>query len=376
VHNPSPAASACWLAELNLYSFRNYTALTLETDTRPVVITGPNGTGKTNILESISILGTSKGLRRAKIPDMRRFQERQSPWAVHGRLHYSDTDSHTVVAAQDPETLTKRKTLVNGTVTNQTDLFQWLTVLWLTPFMDQIFMESAAPKRKFLDRLISALFPHHQTHTAKLEYALRERSKLLRDQVTDDVWYRVLEDRIARESVVIINTRQAYLRELNAELQSRQTPFPIPLCTLTGQIETWLDQSPALAVEEKICRYLRDHRAEDLLNRTNSMGGHQSVLCVNHLDFNRPAEVCSTGEQKALLVSLLLAHARLAQAKKHRMPIVLLDEVVAHLDQSKREKLFNEIVDLKMQTWLTGTDEALFEALAGNAQFFTTTPQS
>lgn len=370
--HPNNLTSPCWFSELTLYSFRNYESLTLETDARPVVLTGPNGTGKTNILESISILGTSKGLRRAKIPDMRRFQDYHSTWAVHGRLNYSTNDYHTLVVAQDPETQIKRKTLINGTPTNQSDLFQWFTVLWLTPFMDQIFMESASPKRKFLDRLIIALYPHHQTHTAKLDYALRERSKLLRDQVTDPVWYKVLEERIARESVAVINTRQSYLAELNTQLQSRQTPFPIPSCSLTGPIEEWLAQHPALTVEDKICQYLHDNRQEDLLNRTNSMGGHQSVFCVNHLDFNHPAEVCSTGEQKALLVSMLLAHARLAQAKKHRMPIVLLDEVVAHLDQHRREKLFEEIIDLNMQTWLTGTDQNLFEALTDRAQFFTT----
>lgn len=366
----SGAQKTCWITELSLSNFRSYDHLALETGPAPVVITGPNGTGKTNLLEAVSLLGPSKGLRHAKLASVQNFSNPLQPWAIHGKVTYEGEDDNKIVVAQDPETLSKKIILVNGTPTGQAGLFNWVTILWLTPFMDQIFLESTSLKRKFLDRLICAIHPAHQTHLSKLEYALRERSKLLKDNISDAHWHRILEERIAQESVALITQRCAYLEELNQELQSRRTPFPIPACFLQGTIETWLKDSPALDVEEKIIAQLHENRSQDLKSKLNSLGAHQSEFCVNHLDFDRPAEVCSTGEQKALLLSMLLAHARLSSQKKKLMPILLLDEVVAHLDSKRREKLFVEICELKMQTWLTGTDDHLFAPLAGQAQFF------
>ncbi len=367
---PPSSSKLCWISELSLTNFRSYDHLTLHTENKPIVITGPNGTGKTNLLEAVSLLGPSKGLRRAKLPSLQNFSNPVQPWTIHSKFIYDKNDKNKIVVAQDPETLSKKIILVNDTSTSQTRLFDWLSILWLTPFMDQIFLESLTLKRKFLDRLICGIYPSHQTHISKLDYALKERSKLLKDNITDAHWYRILEERIAQTSVTLVTQRQEYLTLLNEELQLRQTPFPIPLCFLKGTIEEWLKESSALDVEEKIMAHLHDHRPNDLKSKVNSLGGHQSELCVNHLDFERPAEVCSTGEQKALLLSMLLAHARLSHKKKKMMPILLLDEVVAHLDNTRREKLFIEICELNMQTWLTGTDAHLFDPLSEKAQFF------
>jgi DNA replication and repair protein RecF len=368
---PTESQKSCWISSLALFNFRSYDHLSLEIESpSPIVITGPNGTGKTNLLEAISLLGPSKGLRHAKLASIQNFSNSYQPWALHAKFIYDQNDVNKLVVAQDPEKLVKKTIMLNGTPTSQSGLFQWLTILWLTPFMDQIFLESTSLKRKFLDRLICALHPNHQTHLAKLEYALKERSKLLKDNVIDAHWYKILEERIARESVAIISQRQEYIHSLNTELCARRTPFPIPSCTLKGPIEEWLKTLPALEVEEKIITSLNSQRDNDLKSKLNSLGAHQSEFCVNHLDFQRPAEVCSTGEQKALLLSMLLAHARLSSRQRKRMPIMLLDEVVAHLDSQRREKLFIEICELNMQTWLTGTDDHLFAPLAGKAQFF------
>jgi DNA replication and repair protein RecF len=358
------------ITSLKLYNFRCYRELSLTFPLQPIILTGPNGAGKTNILEAISLFSPGKGLRKSKLPLLANIKNATAPWAIHSTYTFPDgaLDLSTGV---DPKTSSDRRFVkINGAPQAQSVLHEWLHVLWQTPQSDSLFIDGMSTRRRFVDKLISQVHPSYTKHLYRYDYAQRERSRLLKEGQMDDRWLSVLEETFSQEAVAITVHRLDFTKQLTDYGQNNVTSFPSFSLQTHGLVENWIQESPALVVEEKIQKHLKENRQNDALTGGTKIGPHQSEIPVINLDYNLPAEVCSTGEQKALLLSLMLAQCRLQAFTCTMKPILLLDEVVAHLDQTRRQHLFEEIVALGVQAWLTGTDSQIFQPLVGLAHFF------
>ena len=369
----APAAQVAVL-RLDLTDFRSYAQARLETDGRPVVLTGPNGAGKTNLLEAVSFLAPGRGLRRARLSEIDR--QGGGAWAVAARL--SSTSGEIAIGTGrdgSSDTSDRRLVRIDGqSVKGQAALAEYLNLVWLTPQMDRLFQEGAAPRRRFLDRLVFGYDPSHATRLAAYEQAMRERARLLRQGGADPSWITVLEDTMAREGVAVAASRRDIAQRLDrAATEASEEAFPVPGLTLTGTAEAWLAEMPALEAEDRLKRELAASRRIDAESGGAVVGPHRADLAVRHKAKDRAADHCSTGEQKALLISIVLAHARLQAALRGVAPVLLLDEVAAHLDQLRRRALFDHILRLGGQAWLTGTDAILFAELGAKAHFFTVT---
>ena len=366
----APAAQVAVL-RLDLTDFRSYRQARLETDGRPVVLTGPNGAGKTNLLEAVSFLAPGRGLRRARLSEIDR--QGGGAWAVAARL--SSTSGEIAIGTGrdgSSDTSDRRLVRIDGqSVKGQAALAEYLNLVWLTPQMDRLFQEGAAPRRRFLDRLVFGYDPDHASRLGAYEQALRERAKLLRAGGADPHWLSVLEETLAREGVAVAAARREIAERLDQAAARPAGAFPAPRISLEGGIETWLDDMPALAVEERLRAEYAAGRRLDAEIGGASVGPHRTDLKVGHAAKGAAAVDCSTGEQKALLIAIVLAHARLQTGVKGTAPVLLLDEVAAHLDRTRRRALFDEIEALGSQAWLTGTDPELFAELGGRADFLT-----
>lgn len=365
---------SCWVQSLQLHYFRNYTSLTLKTSKDPVVLTGPNGAGKTNILEALSFLSPGRGLRKDKLANVGTFGAYEG-WVVTTVLHSQGAEK-TIIGTGLERLATgqlseKRTIRIDQQPIPQSELLERVHVIWQTPQMDRLFIDGMSERRKFLDKLIAGLDPSHNTRLYRYEYALRERSKLLRENIRDQAWLKALEEKMASESVAICASRQDFVTELNTFCQQRVSHFPRAKLTVEGQIETWLQQHPAVEVEALLLQKFYDQRSHDAFHGGATHGAHHSHLEIWHAEMGHLAEICSTGEQKALLLSIMLADCRLQFAMQKRAPLLLLDEVLAHLDAQRRESLFAEINGLQVQAWMTGTDRHIFEPIQQSAQFFT-----
>jgi len=356
---------------LALTDFRCYPALQIEPDGRPVVLTGPNGAGKTNLLEALSFLAPGRGLRRARLDEVDR--RGGGCWAVATSLS-TPAGPLDIGTGRDPEGAAgspRRLVRIDGKpARSQADLARQLAILWTTPEMDRLFQEGAGGRRRFLDRMVYGVDPDHSGRIAAYEHALRERARLLRDGVQDPVWLDTLEGAMAEKGVAIAAARRALVRRLQGALALGVGPFPRAEIALQGTVESWLDTAPALEAEERFKGLLAGARSEDAAAGGASDGPHRSDLVVHHMDTDMPAALCSTGEQKALLIALVLAQARLLALEHAAAPLLLLDEVAAHLDRVRRAALYEEIRSLGSQAWMTGTDEAMFESLGDQAQYF------
>ena len=395
-------AASVTLARLALTDFRCYERAVMAVDPRPVVLTGPNGAGKTNLLEAISFLAPGRGLRQASLGAVDRrlpqangtalpatssgaSQETQDSgadasvaWAVAARLAGPDGVTE-IGTGRDPTTETgreRRLVKIDGTfVRGQAPLAARLGVVWLTPQMDRLFLEGASARRRFLDRLVYGLDPDHASRVSAYEHALRERARLLRagpsiGSADDGPWLAALEEQIAARGVAIAAARRDFATRLDAAAADGVGPFPTAGLRVEGAIEAWLDEMPALAAEDRFRARLAESRARDAETGGAMLGPHRSDLQVTHLAKGMPAADCSTGEQKALLISIVLAVARLLTVARGAAPVLLLDEVAAHLDAVRRAALFEELLALGGQAWLTGTEEDLFCSLGDRAQFF------
>ena len=360
---------------IDLTGFRNYREARIETDGRPVVLTGPNGAGKTNLLEAISFLAPGRGLRRARLSEIDRHRsgtEAVSPWAVSARVA---TPSGLVAIGTGreatSETSDRRVVRIDGQgVKSQVALAQHLNLVWLTPQMDRLFQEGAAPRRRFLDRLVFGFDPEHAARLASYEQALKERARLLRAGGADPTWLTQLEDTMAREGVAVAASRRDIAQRLDdASAEPGDDLFPVPRIGLEGTAEAWLADMPALEAEERLKAEFAAARRIDAETGTTVMGPHRADLAVRHAVKNVAAPECSTGEQKALLISIVLSHARLQSMLRGWTPVLLLDEVAAHLDRPRRRALFDRILALGSQAWLTGTDAEMFEDFHQNAHF-------
>ena len=362
---------------LDLTDFRSYRQARLETDGRPVVLTGPNGAGKTNLLEALSFLAPGRGLRRAKLSEIDR-QDRTEPgraWAVAARLLGPSGDIAIGTGRDGTAESDRRLVRIDGhAVKGQAALADHLNLVWLTPQMDRLFQEGAAPRRRFLDRLVFGYDPSHATRLAAYEQALRERARLLRQGGADPSWLVVLEETMARAGVAVAASRRDIVQRLDrAAGEAGQGAFPVPRLSLTGTAEAWLAEMPALAAEDRLRAELAGSRRIDAESGGAVVGPHRADLAVSHAGKSVAADLCSTGEQKALLIAIILAHARLQAALRGVAPVLLLDEIAAHLDVTRRRALFDQVLALGSQAWLTGTDAILFAELGGNAHFFTVT---
>jgi len=381
---PGPASvalAACPLAvmRLDLGDFRNYARLRLETPARPVVLVGPNGAGKTNLLEAISFLAPGRGLRRAALAEPQRAGAPDGAgWAVAARL---DTPGGEVAVgtglpaggSDGRRGGARRAVRVDGAdARGQAALAERLNIVWLTPDMDRLFQEAPSVRRRFLDRLVFGYDPGHATRINAYEKALAERARLLRDGA-DRAWLAAVEETLAREGVAVAAARRETVARLDAALAAADAgsadDFPRAAMALDGEVEGWLAEGPALAAEERLAAAFAASRAIDAAAGRALRGPHRSDLAVRHRDADTPAARGSTGEQKALLAAIVLAHARLVAAQTGAPPLLLLDEVTAHLDPRRRAALFARVLALGAQAWFTGTDAAAFAPLAGHAHF-------
>jgi DNA replication and repair protein RecF len=338
------------LTRLVLTDFRNHRDTILNVGTGFVVLAGDNGAGKTNVLEAVSLLAPGRGLRRAPLTEMAR-QGGSGGFGVAAQLD-GEVEIGTGTQPSAPE---RRIVRVNGATAAATSLGEWLTVLWLTPAMDRLFAEPASERRRFLDRLALALVPSHAHHSARYEAAMRERNRLLgAEEPADPDWLTALEARMTEHGTAIDTARRTTVAQLSDRLVAQpEGPFARAGLAIEGDDATDLTAR------------LRAGRARDAAAGRTLNGPHRQDLAVTHLGKGQAAHLCSTGEQKALLLAIVLAHAELVADRTGRAPILLLDEVAAHLDPARRAALFERLTG-RGQVWMTGTEPALF-AEAGAA---------
>lgn len=364
-----------FIRSLQLHAFRCYDSARLDGLTSgPVVLTGPNGAGKTNVLEAVSLLSPGRGIRGAKVSEMQQ-RDAGNPWAVSSEAETRFGDVRIGTGLDTTAAAEKRIVRINGeTVRAQTALAEYLACVWLTPQMDRLFIEGSSSRRKFLDRLIFAFDPGHAGRVTRYENAMSQRSKILRDnERPDPVWLDGLEAQMAETGVAIAAARTEFLTILQGACDQSdvaETLFPRALMALRGTIEELLAQAPALEVEEMFRYQLRESRSTDARTGGAATGPHKADLTVIYAAKDMPADQCSTGEQKALLIGITLAHSRLMAAERGAPPILLLDEVAAHLDKSRRAALYDILLSLGGQVWMTGTDALLFDSLSTKAHFF------
>ncbi len=369
-----------WVERLQLANFRNYTASVFAFGPAPVVLIGQNGAGKTNLMEAVSLLSAGQGLRRAAYPEMSRVGGDGS-WSVAATLHTATgpLDIGTGLQGSSHDTArTGRIVRVDGETQGGSGILADLVeIVWLTPAMDGLFTGPASERRRFLDRLILCFDPGYRTRIGHFERAMQSRNRLLADGVTDRTRLEGFERVMAETGVAIAAARLEAVGQLAATIAQRRartpdSPFPWAGLALDGTLETELSNRAAVDVEEIYAGQLATTRERDRAAGRTLTGPHRSDLAASHGPKQMPAKLCSTGEQKALLVGLVLAHAELASQRRDGMaPIVLLDEIAAHLDPARRAALYDEILRLNLQAWMTGTDLEPFRPLEGHAQLFT-----
>ncbi len=368
--------SRLWCARLTLTDFRSHAALDLALDERPVCLHGPNGAGKTNILEALTMLAPGRGLRGAALLDVARggpdaAADRVRPWTVSAHIRANGDDLVLGAGAERTDTGVKRIARLDGRPATAGDLARAARMTWLTPAMDRLFAGSAGDRRRFFDRLVLGRAPEHGQAAAAYERAMRDRQRLLNEHSRDTVWIHALEREMAAHACAIAAARLETLERLQETIDSRPDgAFPKARMALEGALEAAFAEGRASAdIEDEFIAALARGRGRDAAAGRTLEGPHRSDLLVRHAPKDMPAEHCSTGEQKALLLGLILAHGRaLAEDPGAGPALLLLDEAAAHLDPVRRAALFDELLALPGQAWLTGTEPALFDAFGDRAQ--------
>jgi len=369
--------TAAFIRRLTLTNFRSYHAAQVALDRAgPVVLTGANGAGKTNLIEAISLLAPGRGLRRATMEELA-FTEGDGAWAVsaeiEGMLGLATLGTGIEPPANDEATPARRCRIDRESVGSATAFADHLRVVWLTPAMDPLFNGPASERRRFLDRLVLAVDAQHSSRVAALERSLRSRNRLLEDSPGDSHWLDAIEHETAEVAVAVAAGRAETVTRLSAALAAAraQAPeFPQAEIELQGWMEQLLPNHSAIEIEDRYRTLLKDNRARDAAAGRTLDGPHLSDLAVRHASKNIPAADASTGEQKALLIRLVLAHAGLIKQMTGFAPLLLLDEVVAHLDPARRAALYDALSSLGAQVWMTGADPAAFGDIIGRAQVF------
>ncbi|WP_284263181.1 DNA replication/repair protein RecF [Roseicyclus amphidinii] len=344
------------VATLTLSHFRSHRRARLALDGRPVALHGPNGAGKTNLMEAVSLLSPGRGLRRATAEEIIRRPEAIG-WKITAEIAGPGLGHEVELTAEPGQ---PRTTRIDGKTAPQTALARLLRIVWLVPAQDRLWIEGADGRRRFLDRIALSFLPDHAEVALAYEKAMRERNRLLKDQVTDARWYTALEAQMAEAGAAITANRRDAIARITAAQEGAATAFPAAALVLeTDELTTPEDYAAAFA----------ESRGRDMAAGRALIGPHRADLAATYVDKAMPAAQCSTGEQKALLISLVLANARALKAETGAAPLVLLDEVAAHLDAGRRAALFDEICALGAQAWMTGTGPELFMELGTRAQY-------
>jgi DNA replication and repair protein RecF len=375
-----PLQPKVWVKRLTLTNLRNYASLTLETPAAPVVLFGSNGAGKTNLLEAVSMLAPGQGLRRASLVDLARHSG-NGDWAVAAALMRDGEPLEIgtgIRADRAPgERATSRIVRIDGdNQSGSAALAEVLEIVWLTPALDGLLTGPTFERRRFLDRLILCFDPRHRTRANAFERAMRQRNRLLDDGAKGQAQFAGLEKVLAESGVAIAAARLDAVAALNAVAERRRlrapdSPFPWAAAIVDGTLEVQLTEAAAVDVEDRYAEELARTRERDRTAGRTLTGPHRSDFQLTHGPKNMPGRLCSTGEQKVLLVGLVLAHAELSAARRNgAAPLLLLDEIAAHLDEHRRTALFNEILLLGTQAWMTGTDQSAFSGLENRAGFF------
>jgi DNA replication and repair protein RecF len=373
---PTPektGAGSVFIRKLTLTDFRNYASLSLDLEPGMVVFSGENGAGKTNLLEAISLLSPGRGLRRAPYAEVAR-DSGMGGFAVHAGMDgpQGQFEIGTGTAGIEPGGEAGRRVRINSAQAVADDLLDWLRVLWLTPAMDALFTGPAGDRRRFLDRLVLAVDPGHGRRAQDYEKAMRGRNRLLSEGSRDWAFFDAIEMQMVESGTAIAAARAEMVRLLAAMIDKLpQGPFPQADLALEGPLEAMVGHEPAVEIEESFRRALASGRERDRAAGRTLDGPHRSDLLVRHRPKSMPAELCSTGEQKALLVGIVLSHARLSGEMTGSVPVLLLDEIAAHLDAGRRAALFSILEELGCQTFMTGTEASLFSSILGRAQFLT-----
>ena len=359
---------------LTLTHFRNYRSASLETQAGVVVLAGPNGAGKTNCIEAISFLSPGRGLRRANLEDVADNQGDGS-WAVSSEVEGAlglATLGTGIDAPVADSAVSRRCRIDREPVSSATAFGDHLRMVWLTPTMDGLFLGPASERRRFFDRLVLAIDSEHSARVAALDRSLRSRNRLLEVRNYDDHWCDAIERETAELAVAVAAMRGQTAARLAAMLRARgqASAFPSAEIALDGWMENALMSEPATAVEDRYRQILRSNRPRDAIAGRTLDGPHLTDLQVVYAPKNMPARDASTGEQKALLIGLVLAHAQLVAEMTGITPLLLLDEVVAHLDPGRRLALFDELAKLGAQVWMTGADPAAFADIGASGEVF------
>lgn len=374
-----------WIEQLRLTDFRNHSAFTVTCGPEPVVLIGENGAGKTNILEAVSLLAPGQGLRRAVYTDLCR-RGGGGGWAISARINTSDGQRQigTGIAPGNANEQRGRAVRIDGEAQASSGaLADFVDMVWLTPALDSLFTGPASERRRFLDRLVAAYDPEHRVQAGLFERAMRQRNRLLEQGDQREREFAGLESILSQSGVAIAAARLSVISELERAIATRReraqdSPFPWSAIALEGSLETALARSAAIDVEDWYARELARLRERDRAAGRTTQGPHRSDFVIAHGPKSMPARLCSTGEQKALLVGLVLAHAEMLVklsatrgfgARSRGAPILLLDEISAHLDAQRRAALFADILAIGSQAWMTGTDRSAFSALEGRATF-------
>ena len=369
--------TAAFIRRLTLSNFRSYHAAQVALDRPgPVVLTGANGAGKTNLIEAVSLLAPGRGLRRATMEELA-FSEGDGAWAIsaeiEGMLGLATLGTGIDPPAGEESAPTRKCRIDRESVGSATAFADHLRVVWLTPAMDPLFNGPASERRRFLDRLVLAVDAQHSSRVAALERSLRSRNRLLEDSPGDSHWLDAVEHETAEVAVAVAAARAETAKRLSAALEASRDnalEFPQAQIALQGWMEQLLPDHSAVEIEDRYRALLKENRARDTAAGRTLDGPHLSDLVVTHAGKNIPAADASTGEQKALLIRLVLAHAGLIKQMTGFAPLLLLDEVVAHLDPSRRAALYDALSLLGAQVWMTGADPAVFGDIVGRAQVF------
>ena len=372
--------TAARIRRLTLSNFRSYRAATLALDAQLAVLVGPNGAGKTNLIEALSFLAPGRGLRRATLDEVA-FAEGNGAWAVaaelEGALGLATLGTGIEPPASEDATLTRKCRIDGEPVASAAAFADHLSIVWLTPAMDGLFGGPASERRRFLDRLVLAVDGTHSTRVNALERSLRSRNRLLEQPSPDAHWLDAIEHETAELAIAVAAARAETVRRLAAALLRNRdpaSPFPWAGVALDGWVENALMELPATEVEDRYRTTLRENRARDAAAGRTTDGPHLTDLEVLYGPKGIAANLASTGEQKALLIGLVLAHAGLVAEMTQHAPLLLLDEVVAHLDPGRRAALYDALAALDAQVWMTGADPAPFAAVASRAQLLAVSP--
>ena len=359
-----------WLRKIRLLNFRNYREVNFEIQNEPVVLIGKNGTGKTNLMEAISLLAPGRGLRRANTDDfsykdLNKPIQNQRKWAVYADLITNDKCWQ--IGTGISEESNRRIVKINQETETQEMLAKICSISWLTPQMDGLFLDSPKTRRLFIDRLAISFDSAHSGRLLRFLKSYRERNRMLANEVKDPIWYSLNETQLAETGVAIMATRNALIGDINRTVRNMQTEFPKFSAQLVGGGTELFNRIPASEIEDIIKQNAKKNRES---NNSSIMGPHVTDLLVTHSEKKQFANEASTGEQKALLITFILAHAHLQSTRLEKPPLLLLDDVAALLDPWRRDALFDACKIFSGQVWYSGSDEKSFDSLKSKAQYF------